>query len=507
MEEGHRQSNYTYVRTPQRRERESRHEHQQQDQSCRNYHFHRKQQNCDMYATYTAKNNLGAMMLREKRYYDAANYFCQAMKCVNEKWWDHSHREETGLYDCHRLGRNRFGARLDQNQIGSSRSATSAADGTDFPSNAESPRESLRTAISYFYLLVDGENENNRDVNNSGLHECPSSDGNECNDGCLCKNHLQPSTFEFDDNCCEGTYVFRNPIIVVESDSADIVGNMFYPFVPNSGSSDGNGNSSDSRSTYSPIDSSAGRPRTTATTVIDKDDCVKLSSISAYNIALTYHMAVLDGNNHRRKETNNSCLKTKETNNTEGNDTKAKNCRRRGFAGDTESIPDARRGADLKRPSKRQRVANDNNDFKSNNNPNANTATNTRMTPFGECSCPCRKDIPNETNNSNNNGSIDRGLLCRALAYYEIAYRSLVSEQKVSFSQAMVILNNIGHIHRLIGSEENAKACFRHLLATMMYLQLTGDSQQISHWNSFLTNVIDLIIPPTFVHKKYAPAA
>jgi hypothetical protein len=82
-----------------------------------------------------------------------------------------------------------------------------------------------------------------------------------------------------------------------------------------------------------------------------------------------------------------------------------------------------------------------------------------------------------------------------ALAYYEMAYRILVSEQDVLASQAMVILNNVGHIHRLSGDQEGAKKCFQYLLSTMVYLQETGNAGQIHHWEFFFSNVVELILP------------
>lgn len=94
-------------------------------------------------------------------------------------------------------------------------------------------------------------------------------------------------------------------------------------------------------------------------------------------------------------------------------------------------------------------------------------------------------------------------ILQQALVHYEIAYRILISDPRVLVSQAMVILNNIGHIHRLMHNEDRARACFQYLLTTMIYVQQRGDSQQIPHWESFFSNVVDLIAPA----PRPAPAA
>mmetsp|Transcript_46647 Transcript_46647/g.113666 ORF Transcript_46647/g.113666 Transcript_46647/m.113666 type:complete len:330 (+) Transcript_46647:817-1806(+) len=90
-----------------------------------------------------------------------------------------------------------------------------------------------------------------------------------------------------------------------------------------------------------------------------------------------------------------------------------------------------------------------------------------------------------------------------ALAHYEAAYRILICENRVLVSQAMVILNNIGHIHRLMNDEDRARACFQYLLTTMIYVQQSGESQHIHQWESFFSNVVDLIAPS----PRPAPAA
>mmetsp|Transcript_46649 Transcript_46649/g.113673 ORF Transcript_46649/g.113673 Transcript_46649/m.113673 type:complete len:331 (+) Transcript_46649:817-1809(+) len=90
-------------------------------------------------------------------------------------------------------------------------------------------------------------------------------------------------------------------------------------------------------------------------------------------------------------------------------------------------------------------------------------------------------------------GSLE--VLQHALAHYEAAYRILISENRVLVSQAMVILNNIGHIHRLMNDEDRARACFQYLLTTMIYVQQSGEPQHIHQWESFFSNVIDLIAP------------
>jgi tetratricopeptide (TPR) repeat protein len=88
--------------------------------------------------------------------------------------------------------------------------------------------------------------------------------------------------------------------------------------------------------------------------------------------------------------------------------------------------------------------------------------------------------------------------LKQALSYYELSYKMLLDEQHVVVSQAMIILNNIGQIHRLLQNEEGAKNCFQYLLTTMMFVQQTGEASRIQNWDSFLSNVLDLIVQGPF---------
>ncbi|VEU39404.1 unnamed protein product [Pseudo-nitzschia multistriata] len=193
------------------------------------------------------------------------------------------------------------------------------------------------------------------------------------------------------------------------------------------------------------------------------------------------------------------------------NDSNVQQPTKRGSPDEVETTSDMSKGTCNRRPSKRQRMAS----YMDGINNTSGSATNRMksmisVTPYGECANPYHNDVDNQNDENisdSNDDKINRTLLQQALTYYEIAYRMLVSEENVLVSQAMVILNNIGHIHRLMGSEENAKEYFQRLLTTMMYLQQTSDSRQIKHWDSFFTNVVDLVVPPNLSHKKYAAAA
>jgi hypothetical protein len=74
-----------------------------------------------------------------------------------------------------------------------------------------------------------------------------------------------------------------------------------------------------------------------------------------------------------------------------------------------------------------------------------------------------------------------------------------LDEQHVVVSRAMIILKNIGQIHWLLQNEEGAKNCFQYLLTTMLFVQQMGKASQIQNWDSFLSNILDLIIQGPFL--------
>ena len=68
--------------------------------------------------------------------------------------------------------------------------------------------------------------------------------------------------------------------------------------------------------------------------------------------------------------------------------------------------------------------------------------------------------------------------LDQAISLYELAYTVQMQEDaELSVEFTMAIINNLGHIHRLMGDEEKAAKCFGHLLSTMLFLQSYGGSQ------------------------------
>merc|ERR1719253_1472832 len=65
-------------------------------------------------------------------------------------------------------------------------------------------------------------------------------------------------------------------------------------------------------------------------------------------------------------------------------------------------------------------------------------------------------------------------LLRHALMYYEVSYTILIHEEDVLLSHAMVLLNNMGHVSRLLEDEPAATVQFRRLLSLMLYIQQTS---------------------------------
>ena len=510
-----------------------------------------EESNVDTFGLFAAQNNTGVMLLREKRYHDAANCFCQAVKFVNERsmYYCSQHADPKNCkHICHNSSSNRNNNEnnasccqiCNDSEMRQRQSSSPLQTSTESSSNNEgdlpitgtsSSDESewgfrsspTNNAIESFYLLLD------KDIGGSGsgsnFSTCRSYANNH--DGCLhnaCNEQCQKQC-DHDDDTKETNYHHSLDDSIPEHKEAYMFGN---PIVVSK------------RGIYSTM---------TRSRTIDKATCARLSLISVYNMALTYHLAALDSNS--AKDCSSSINRVTESNinrNRLINRAKRKNSNEdvtttmnlntaiapSPFA--TAAMPSSS-SSSTTHPTKKQKVN--------------HCPTNTTITPFGECETPygnradlqkpnpvekrtmdsignttpndtpqlshvaapttpkpASNDIP-ETKNSNNSctASVDQALLSQALAYYQIAYRILVSDQRVLVSQAMVILNNIGHIYRLMGKEENAKNFFQRLLTTMAYVQQTGNYEQISHWDSFLTNVIDLIVSPEDSHKNFAPAA
>jgi tetratricopeptide (TPR) repeat protein len=493
------------------------------------------------YDVYSTHNNTGVMLLREKRYLDAANCFCHAVKYVNERSMYNcpSNDDSSPGYDlrpnCHDDRRQSQSTTPTptptlSNEIDFLDNDASSVDSSASPSEETDAEldSSLSNQIDSFYLLLDEENGDNNSTDGDGstLGSLLSRTNDRFQRRSSMSSVDSTSTISSQD-----TYVFPNPIIVSKRgmDATTASRNLVTPETTNdvvvSPSDSASNGSTPSPSEPSPPVSEIPIPRTdpNATTTIGKEACAKLSLISVYNMALTYHLAALDNENDNEGvaeiEGNLTRLEKKQ-NRTSTDDVLTVNpdsssCPR------TAHVPPGSSSYEYTRPTKRQRVAGNCCDESKAGSAHPATAVTTTVTPFGECDTQYEgRDGPSEPNpathnsatsstfeTNNSDPAVDRVLLGQALNYYEIAYRILMSEQRVLVSQAMVILNNIGHIHRLMGQEEKAKRCFQRLLTTMVYLQQTGDWHQISHWNSFLTNVIDLIVLPENSHKKFAPAA
>jgi len=475
----------------------------------------------DIYSVYISQNNLGVMMLRQKRYHDAANCFCKAVKYVNERsiYYCEGHNEYHMSTDppcdlsdvCRDQHSSRPSSPLpmsDESEFPDIDALSVTPDHygvNDLPSNRYLPqrRNSLahvptssnsdnnytlpRTQLDSFYLLLDEENgfNGNETDDSSGQSSNPKS----CNENhketssLLSPNHSTRSLNDDKSLSEEGeTFVFRNPIMVSKR--------RVYR-VPESSHATEESTATATAADVSMEESSTEATRNTAVTTIDKESCAKLSLVSVYNMALTYHIAALDTQDNAEDETKNNCNRVQRRNSLTHVPTTAdaRALAAAASSGGTNGL--------THRPFKKRKSI--------------------TMTPYGECngcdgpcnvstshSCDCQANSSTSTEADN---AVDQVLLSQALAYYEIAYRILVSEQRVLVSQAMVILNNIGHIHRLMGNEDHAKSCFQRLLTTMVYLQQTGDANKITHWENFLTNVLDYVIPTELSHKRFAAAA
>jgi hypothetical protein len=63
--------------------------------------------------------------------------------------------------------------------------------------------------------------------------------------------------------------------------------------------------------------------------------------------------------------------------------------------------------------------------------------------------------------------------LGHSISLYELAHSLQLHEGiDLGMEHTMATINNLGHIHRVMGDEEKALKCFHHLLSILMYLQV-----------------------------------
>jgi tetratricopeptide (TPR) repeat protein len=89
----------------------------------------------------------------------------------------------------------------------------------------------------------------------------------------------------------------------------------------------------------------------------------------------------------------------------------------------------------------------------------------------------------------------------QAIDLYELAYTVQMQEDaKLSIELTMAIINNLGHIHRLLGDEDKGGQCFRHLLSTIFFFRSYGERHINSvccHTDTFVYSVSYLILRKT----------
>jgi hypothetical protein len=89
----------------------------------------------------------------------------------------------------------------------------------------------------------------------------------------------------------------------------------------------------------------------------------------------------------------------------------------------------------------------------------------------------------------------------QAVGLYELAYNVQIQEDvELSIEFTMAIINNLGHLYRLLGDEEKGAQCFRHLLSSILFLRsydggLTDNNR--CHTDTFVHSVLHLILRET----------
>lgn len=91
--------------------------------------------------------------------------------------------------------------------------------------------------------------------------------------------------------------------------------------------------------------------------------------------------------------------------------------------------------------------------------------------------------------------------LRKALSLYELAYTVQVTEDMpLTIVQTMAIVNNLGHVHALLGSIDQSEHCFQHLLSTILMVNDCAGGMQgqettiVPHMDGFVSNVLNLML-------------
>lgn len=87
--------------------------------------------------------------------------------------------------------------------------------------------------------------------------------------------------------------------------------------------------------------------------------------------------------------------------------------------------------------------------------------------------------------------NMDRISLRKALQLYELAYAIQMQEGiDMTLTPTMIIMSNVGHIHKILGNEDNALQCFQHLLSTLMFLVEAGERDMVWEFDGFFDNIL-----------------
>lgn len=99
--------------------------------------------------------------------------------------------------------------------------------------------------------------------------------------------------------------------------------------------------------------------------------------------------------------------------------------------------------------------------------------------------------------------NMDTGLLRKALQMYEMAYAIQMQEGiDMTLTPTMIIMSNVGHIHKILGNKDNSVQCFQHLLSTIMFLVEAGERDHIFEFDGFFENILKTV----YAHSPAAAA-
>lgn len=116
-----------------------------------------------------------------------------------------------------------------------------------------------------------------------------------------------------------------------------------------------------------------------------------------------------------------------------------------------------------------------------------------------------RAVLASTTTDNDNSVIVELEHLHKALSLYELAYAVQMQECiDMTLTPTMIIMSNVGHIHKILGNLDYSQQCFQHLLSTLMFLVEAGEAHDLNEFE--FEGFFDNILKTIYAHSPAAAA-